>query len=155
MVFVSFGFRSEATQVKTTRQILLAAVLLPLLAACEDLTLEGGSTVAAAAIVDAQGNVLAAASPAGVTSGEVVVAAGSARTLRVELRDRAGRAVSPAAGATVDVTVTSVLIADWIPETTLTGQLVGRAAGVTTLRVDYRVAGRLEYGSPLMAVRVQ
>jgi hypothetical protein len=140
--------------VKTKIRFLLAVLLLPLAAACEDLTLDAGRTVEAVAIVDAQGNVLAAASPAGVTSGEVTVAAGTARSLRVELRDRAGRAVAPAAGATVGVTVTSVLIADWLPEGTLTGQLVGRAAGVTTLRVDYRVAGRLEYGSPLMAVRV-
>lgn len=136
-------------------RILLAAALLPLLAACEDLNIGGGGAVAAVAVVDENGGVLAAASPAGVVTGEIAVAAGNSRMLRVELRDRANRPVSATAGAVVDVTVTNAAVADWVPEGTLTGQLVGRVRGATTLRVDYRVGGVLEYGSPLLVVRVQ
>jgi hypothetical protein len=137
-------------------RLLLTVLALPLLAACDDITFgSDGIRVEGVAILDASGNVLASARGATEVTGELTVAAGASRLLTVQLRDRSDRPVPLPVGGTLDVVITNPAIAEWTAETATTGRLVGRSAGTpTTLRVDYRIGGRVEYGSPFIPVVV-
>jgi hypothetical protein len=136
-------------------RLLLAVLALPLLAACDDISFgSDGTRVEGVAILDANGNVLASARGATEVAGELTVAAGANRLLTVQLRDRSDRPVPLPVGGTIDVVTTTPLIADWTAETATTGRLVGVSAGTTTLRVDYRIGGRVEYGPPFITVVV-
>lgn len=141
---------------KTTRiRRLLAVCALPLLAAaCEDLTLAGGGTVAGLVIEDSQGAVLATVS-GGTAQGTLRVRAGTERTLRIRLLGAGGSPLALQLDQTLRLTVVTTVVADWQATGDDEGILRGRSPGRTAAQVDVLTAGSSTYASPLIGIEVE
>jgi hypothetical protein len=130
--------------------------LIPLLfaaSACSDIAGGSGDVVSGLIIEDAGGTPLVTVGAAGVT-GTLSVNQGAERDLEVVLLSAAGVPVGLGLSQSIRVTVVNSQVAGWEGADGMSGTLVGRSRGNTTLRVDVISAGAVDYGSPSIPVRV-
>ena len=133
---------------------ILPILVVALAAACGDLGVDvGGSDVAQAAVVDAQGTILATADE-NLVSGAVTVPRNGQRSLSIRLRDASGGTVALGVGESVRVAIVNTQVAQWSGGAagTLTG---GPVAASTTMRVDVLRGGSLLFSSAAIPVQVQ
>lgn len=138
--------------------LLAVAGAAALSAGCEDLGLSTGTGEFQVVVTGAAGSTLATVSTLGLVSGSLTVPAGGSRQITVTVLDRGGSPVALGAGDRVRIIIPSTVIADFTVTgeagSSVSGVLVGRSSGNTSLSVQLLRGGVAEFNSASIPITV-